>query len=62
MKPPKEEQATNLLKKVLALHGWAGHGANGLTERGIVINNVHSNACNAEMMGKLDEEIKSFLE
>lgn len=66
------DEAAELLKEVLALHGFGGYGyANGLVERGKIYleteredGNIRKwqNACDAEMMNEVDEKIKAYLE
>tara|TARA_R100001244_G_scaffold125388_1_gene95357 strand:- start:273 stop:491 length:219 start_codon:yes stop_codon:yes gene_type:complete len=52
----------DLLKEVLALHGWSGYGKNGLIDREVTHEGVKGHICNAETMDKLDERIKEYLE
>jgi hypothetical protein len=64
------DEAAELLKEVLALHGFGGHGyANGLVERGKIYLETEDgktrkwqNACDGEMMNEVDEKIKAYLE
>lgn len=63
------DEATELLKEVLALHGFGGYGhANGLVERGKIYLETEDgktrkwqNACDGEMMNIVDEKIKTYL-
>jgi hypothetical protein len=63
------DEAAELLKEVLALHGFGGYGyANGLVERGIYLETEDGtirkwkNSCDGEMMNEIDAKIKTFLE
>ena len=63
------DEAAELLKEVLALHGFGGYGyANGLVERGKIYLETEDgktrkwqNACDGEMMNEVDEKIKTYL-
>ena len=63
------DEAAELLKEVLALHGFGGYGyANGLVERGKIYLETEDsktrkwkNACDGEMMNTVDEKIKTYL-
>jgi hypothetical protein len=63
------DEAAELLKEVLALHGFGGQGyANGLVERGKYYLETEDgqtrkwqNACDGEMMNALDEKIQTYL-
>jgi hypothetical protein len=63
------DEAAELLKEVLALHGFGGYGyANGLVERGKIYLETEDgktrkwqNACDGEMMNDVDERIKTYL-
>jgi hypothetical protein len=66
------DEAAELLKEVLALHGFGGYGySNGLVERGKIYleseredGNIRKwkNSCDGEMMNEVDEKIKTFLQ
>jgi hypothetical protein len=66
----QEDIAIELLKEVLALHGFGGYGyTNGLVERGKIYLETEDggtrkwqNACDGEMMDSVDEKIKAYLE
>jgi hypothetical protein len=63
------DEAAELLKEILALHGFSGHGyANGLVERGTLFLETEDgetkkwqNSCDAEMMNVVDEKIQAYL-
>jgi hypothetical protein len=65
-----EKDIKEVLKEVLALHGWGGYGyQNGLVERGQLYLETedgkvkrYKNACDAEMMEEVDKKIKKLLE
>ncbi len=64
------KEGIELLKEVLALHGWGGYGyPNGLVERGIVHlesedreNIIYKHSCRAGMMEEVDRKIKEYLQ
>lgn len=63
------DEAAELLKEVLALHGFGGYGyTNGLVERGIYLETEDGqirkwkNSCDGEMMNEVDAKIRAFLE
>ena len=64
------KEGTELLKEVLALHGWGGYGySNGLVERGVLYLEIenrnikkYKHSCDGEMMEDLDGRIKEYLE
>jgi hypothetical protein len=63
------DEAAELLKEVLALHGFGGYGySNGLVERGIYLETQDGqvrrwrNSCDGEMMNEVDAKIRAFLE
>ena len=65
------DEAAELLKEILALHGFGGYGySNGLVERGYKYYletedgkiRKWQNACDGEMMNEVDEKIKVYLE
>ena len=61
--------ASELLKEILALHGWGGYGySNGLVERGVLYLESEDgrvrrwkNSCDGEMMDQIDDKIKKYL-
>lgn len=63
------DEAAELLKEVLALHGFGGYGyANGLVERGKYYMESEDgkvrkwqNSCDGEMMNVVDDKIIAFL-
>ena len=63
------DEAAELLKEVLALHGFGGYGyANGLVERGKIYLETEDgktrkcqNSCDSKMMNEVDEKIIAFL-
>jgi hypothetical protein len=63
------KEGIELLKEVLALHGWGGYGyQNGLVERGTLYLESedgevkrYKHSCNAKMMEEVDEKIKQYL-
>lgn len=63
------DEAAELLKEVLALHGFGGYGyVNGLVERGKYYLETEDgktrkwqNACDGEMMNAVDEKIQAYL-
>ena len=63
------KEGIELLKEVLALHGWGGYGyQNGLVERGVLYlesedkkNNIYKHSCNAKLMEEVDNKIKKYL-
>jgi hypothetical protein len=63
------DEAAELLKEILALHGFSGHGyANGLVERGKLFLETEDgktkkwqNSCDGEMMNVVDEKIQAYL-
>jgi hypothetical protein len=65
-----EKEGKELLKEVLALHGWGGYGYQiGLVERGVLYQKTedgsvsrYKHSCDAKMMQDLDERIKKYLE
>ena len=64
------DESAELLKEVLALHGLGGYDyANGLVERGKIYLETEDdkirkwqNSCDGEMMNKIDDKIKAYLE
>ena len=64
------KEGIELLKEVLALHGWGGYGyQNGLVERGTLHlksedgkNNIYKHSCRADMMEEVDRKIKEYLQ
>jgi len=64
------DTAVELLKEVLALHGFGGYYyENGLVERGKICLETEDgsvrkwqNSCDGEMMNQVDDKIKAYLE
>jgi len=64
------KEGIELLKEVLALHGWGRYGyQNGLVERGALHlesedgkNNIYKHSCRADMMEEVDRKIKEYLQ
>ena len=64
------KEGIELLKEVLALHGWGGYGYQvGLIERGVLYlesedgkNNIYKHSCRADMMEEVDRKIKEYLQ
>ena len=64
-----DNESAELLKEVLALHGFGGYGhSNGLVERGKIYLETEDgkirkwqNSCDGEMMNAVDEKIKTYL-
>jgi hypothetical protein len=64
------DEAAELLKEILALHGFHGYGyENGLVERGKIYLETEDgtvrkwqNSCDGEMMNEVDAKIKAYLE
>lgn len=64
------DEAAELLKEVLALHGFGGYDyENGLVERGKIRLETEDgsvrkwqNSCDGEMMSQVDDKIKEYLE
>ena len=60
----------DLLKEVLALHGFGGYGhAHGLVERGVLYLETedgtikrYKHSCDAELMNRVDDKIIAYLE
>jgi hypothetical protein len=65
----RDNQALELLKEVLSLHGWSGFGyPNGLVERGVLYLESEDgtiqrwkNSCDGKMMDQIDDKIKKYL-
>ena len=65
-----EKEGIELLKEVLALHGWGGYGyQTGLVERGTLYlesedgkTRRYKHSCDAKMMAEVDEKIKEYLQ
>jgi hypothetical protein len=65
----KGDKVVELLKEVIALHGFGGYGyPNGLVERGKIYLETEDgkikkfqNSCDGEMMNEIDEKIIDFL-
>ena len=63
------KEGIELLKEVLALHGWGGYGyENGLVERGVLYLETedgkikkYKHSCDAEKMDEVDIKIKRYL-
>lgn len=63
------DNAIELLKEVLALHGWGGYGyTNGLVERGVLYLQSedgrvrrYRHSCDSETMQRVDSKIIEFL-
>ena len=62
------DESAELLKEVLALHGFGGYGhTNGLVERGIYLETEDGvtkkwkNSCDGEMMNEVDAKIIAYL-